>query len=115
MAIQQLVPDIGYAEAPYDLHCPSVQKYVKKRICKDCDVYFPSMAAVDRHRKGRGCPFLKRAEEYNGHIDAIDDDNENNEMTIEMVEKATVINILEMLTQMSFIDNDGDAVEDDEV
>lgn len=58
MAIELLIPKTGYAEIPYDMYCPTIQKDIAKRICKDCETYLPSHAAVKRHRKGNGCPSL---------------------------------------------------------
>ena len=40
------------------MYCPTIQKDLAKRICKDCGTYFPSHAAVKRNRKGNGCSSL---------------------------------------------------------
>ena len=40
----------------YDAYCPSVETDITRRRCRDCNIYFSSMAAVHRHRRGKGCP-----------------------------------------------------------
>ena len=37
------------------MYCPSFKSKVKERVCKDCGIYYPSVAAVKRHRAGNGC------------------------------------------------------------
>ena len=54
MAIDNLVAVTEFKELPYDYYCPSV-KNVADRVCSSCGVYYPSKAAVDRHRRGFGC------------------------------------------------------------
>ena len=39
---------------PYDLYCLSLRAKVKKRVCKQCGIYYPSIAASKRHRQD-GC------------------------------------------------------------
>ena len=70
MAIQPLVPKTGYSDIPYDMYCPTIQKYIAKRICKDYETYFPSHATVKRHRRGNGCPSL---------VDVVDSNVSENE------------------------------------
>jgi len=37
---------------PYDLYCPTPQlKDIRSRICRSCNIYMPSAAAVNRHRQ----------------------------------------------------------------
>ena len=45
-------------------------KKTDKRICKACETYFPSAAAVKRHRRGGGCL---------GLVDVVADISENEE------------------------------------
>ena len=40
----------------YGADCPSVEKDITRRRCQDCNIYFTSMAAVQRHQRGKGCP-----------------------------------------------------------
>ena len=55
MSADRLVPaDIGNPMS-YDLYCPSLRRDVVRRVCEGCLVYHSSMAAVQRHRRGRGC------------------------------------------------------------
>ena len=105
MPIQSLISKTGYPETPYDLYCPTIQKNIDKRICKDCETYFPSAAAVKRHRRGDGCP---------GLVDVAADISENEEKENEEVERqeaqssvsntAPILNISEVLAQTPFID-----------
>ena len=44
-SIQQLIPKSGFSEMPYDLYCPSLKTKVKNRVCKECDIYYPRIAA----------------------------------------------------------------------
>ena len=36
MGIQQLIPNSGFSQMPYDLYCPSLKAKVKSRVCKQC-------------------------------------------------------------------------------
>ena len=40
-----------YDEVPFDLYCPSMQEKLSKGICKICNRYWPSAAAMIRHKK----------------------------------------------------------------
>lgn len=42
-------------EIPYDLYCPSLRTLIDRRICRNCDLYLPSVAAVTRHRQQGAC------------------------------------------------------------
>jgi hypothetical protein len=47
-----------YTKVPYDLYCPSVDaKALKSRICRSCQLYLPSAAAVTRHKRFGGCGY----------------------------------------------------------
>ena len=39
-----------YKVVPFDLYCPSMKDKLKKGICKKCDKYWPSEAAMKRHK-----------------------------------------------------------------
>ena len=44
--------EIGkYEVAPFDLHCSSMKGKLDKSICKTCNQYWPSEAAMLRHKK----------------------------------------------------------------
>ena len=45
------MPGKEYDEVPFDLYCPSMQKKLEKGICKLCRRYWPSAAAMTRHKK----------------------------------------------------------------
>ena len=53
-SVEQLIPKSGFSEMPYDLYCPSLKTKVKNRVCKECDIYYPSIAACKGHRS-HGC------------------------------------------------------------
>lgn len=55
LVISPLVPTTKYDVIPYDLYCPSINKNIANQVCKGCGIYYPSKAAVDRHRRGLGC------------------------------------------------------------
>ena len=61
MAIQPLILKTGYAEIPYDMQCPTIQKDIPKQIYKDCVTLFPESCC----RKGNGCPSLVDAVDVN--------------------------------------------------
>ena len=113
MAIKSLIPKTGYPEIPYDMYCLTIQKNIDKRTCKDCETYFPSAAAVKRHRRGDGC---------SGLVDVVPDISKNEEDENEEVERqevqssvsntAPILNIFEILAQRLFID--ADSCDDDE-
>ena len=50
----------SYDVLPYDFYCPSLNKKIESRVCNGCGIYYPSKAAVDRHRRGLGCLQKKR-------------------------------------------------------
>ena len=45
-------PAKKYLNVPLDLYCPSMQDKLENGICKSCGHYWPSRAAMMRHRKG---------------------------------------------------------------
>ena len=48
--IQQLIPNSGFSQMPYDLYCLSLKAKVKNMVCKQCSIYYLSIAARRRHR-----------------------------------------------------------------
>ena len=46
-----LVPERKYSVLPYDSYCPSVKTKMARRVCKTCEIYYPSIAALKRHAK----------------------------------------------------------------
>ena len=108
MAFQPLIPKTGYVEIPYDMYCPTIQKDIAKRISKDYGTYFPSHAAVKRHRKGNGCRSL--VDVVDGNVSE-NEEKENVELEREETQPsasntALIFNIFEILAQMPFIDDD---------
>ena len=108
LAITDLVPYTGFIHMPYDWHCPSI-KNINKRICKECDVYFPSMAAVTRHRRGKGCTIFPDETNDDESVEEMLSGGED-EMEISGDETTTapILNIFEMLAQNPFMDADND-------
>ena len=60
LVMSPLVPPTKYDVLPYDFYCPSLNKKIESRVCNGCGIYYPSKAAVDRHRRGLGCLQKKR-------------------------------------------------------
>ena len=48
-----------YEVAPFDLYCPSMKGKIDKGICKTCNQYWPSEAAMLRHKKAHKSPFVE--------------------------------------------------------
>ena len=105
MTLANLAP----MQLPYDTYCPSVRKDIAKRKCRFCTGYFTSMAAVQRHRRGNGCPSLNGVPVAmpNVVID-VDDDEEIPEIhDIDPWDEITpVIGILQMLAGNPFMEID---------
>ena len=40
-----------FTEVPYDLFCPKIHETVELRVCKYCNIYFPSQKRVKAHQK----------------------------------------------------------------
>ena len=108
MAIQPLIPKSGYAEIPCDMYCPTIQKYIAKRISKYRGTYFPSHAAVKRHKKGNGYPSL--VDVVDGNVSENEEEEnvefEGGEKQPSASNRAPILNIFEILAEMPFI-NDG--------
>ena len=41
----------SFIDVPFDIYCPSMEKKLDKGICPICASYWPSQAAMNRHRK----------------------------------------------------------------
>ena len=52
IGIQQLIPNAVFSQMLYNLYCLSLKSKVKNRVCKQCVIYYPSIAARKRHRLG---------------------------------------------------------------
>ena len=51
IGIQQHIPNPVFSQMPYDLYCPSLKAKVKNKVCKQCSIYYPSIAACKRDRQ----------------------------------------------------------------
>ena len=39
IGIQQLIPNSGFSQMPYDLYCESLKAKVKNGVCKQCGIF----------------------------------------------------------------------------
>ena len=46
--IQQVIPNPGFSQMPYDLHWPNLKAKMNNRVCKQCGIYDSSIAADKR-------------------------------------------------------------------
>ena len=100
---------------PYDTYCPSIKPdEFLKRICKKCNIYHPSMAALQRHRRRRGGGCITIEALLEGDDNEINDEDELgtqwNNMDAEE-QAAPIINIFEMLANNPFLDEEEDEAE----
>ena len=111
IAVTNLVPLTDYKILPYDMYCPSVRSAVKQRVCNLCGIYFPSIAAVKRHKAGDGC----EEAEYNDKEGSNDGDifeeeeGRNDDTEVEIVDgenECPVVNIFELLQNPIFVEDD---------
>ena len=102
IGIQQLIPNSGFTQIPYDLYCPSLRAKVKNRVYKQCGIYYQSIAARKRHRQD-GCGLevlgnkvideeenISHEKEENPEILVADGDDDH----------ATIINIYELFMNL---------------
>ena len=89
------------------MYCPTIQKDLAKRICKDCGTYFPSHAAVKRHRKGNGCSSLVVVDgnmSENKEEENVEFEGEETQPSVSKT--APILNTFEILAEVPFIDDD---------
>lgn len=94
---------IGVPNMPHDRYCPSKQKNLDRRVCPECGIYYPSMAALKRHQKGAGCA---------GHVDADNEPESDSETEVIGAEahadeddRAPILNIFELLQNPVFTED----------
>ena len=115
IGIQQLIPNSGFSQMPYDFYCTSLKAKVKNRVCKQCGIYYPSIAARKGHREdGCGLEVLGNKDSISSYILGIDDEEEDisheEEETSEILiadgdeDHAPIINIYELLMNSEFIE-----------
>ena len=92
-----LVPNTKYSALPYNSYCPSVKKKVTKRVCKKCDIYYPSISVLTRHHKV-----------CSSRIDTVGEDSSDEEVKqitkVEMEEEAPIMNIFDILQSSAFVE-----------
>ena len=50
IGIHQLISISGFSQMSYNFYCASLRAKLKNRVCKQCGIYYPSIAACKRHR-----------------------------------------------------------------
>ena len=91
---------------PYDLYCPSLKAKVKNRVCKQCGIYYPSLAARKRHRQnGCGLEVLDN-KVIDEEEDISHEGGENSEILVVDGDDdhAPIININELLMNSEFVE-----------
>ena len=95
--VDPLFPNSKYSALPYDSYSPSVKTKVTKRVCKKCDVYYPSIAALKRHHKV-----------CSSGIDTVDEESSDEEVEqiteVEMEEETPIMNIFDILQNSAFVE-----------
>ena len=95
--VDPLVPNSKYSTLPCDSYCPCVKTKVTKRVCKKCDIYYPSIAVLKQHHKV-----------CSSGIDTTDkksSDEEVEQITeVEMEEEAPIMNIFDILQNSVFVE-----------
>ena len=91
---------------PYDLYCPSLKAKVKNRVCKQCGIYYRSLAARKRHRQnGCGLEVLDN-KVIDEEEDISHEGGENSEILVVDGDDdhAPIININELLMNSEFVE-----------
>ena len=100
---------------PYDFYCKSLKAKVKNRVCKQCGIYYPSIAARKGHREdGCGLEVLGNKKSISSYILGIDEEEEdisheeeeNSEILVADGDEdhAPIINIYELFMNSEFIE-----------
>ena len=95
--VDLFVPNSRYSALPYDSYCLSVMTKVTKRVCKKCDIYYPSIGALKQHQKV-----------CSSGIDTVDEESSDEEFEqiteAEMEEEALIMNIFDILQNSAFVE-----------
>ena len=87
---------------PHDQYCPSVQKNVERRVCPQCGIYYPSIAALKLYQRSAACPYGSDDQRDGGsEIEVTEEEARFNEDT------APIVNIFELLRNPAFIELNG--------
>ena len=90
----------------YDLYCASLRTKVKNKVCKQCGIYYPSIAACKCHRQD-GCGLeVLRNKVIDEEEDISHEEEENFEILVEDGDDdhPPIINIYELLMNNEFIE-----------
>ena len=71
---------------PLDMYCPSLKSVVKQRVCNLCGIYFPSIAAVKRHKTGKGCEEAEYDEGSDDGDNYEEEEDRNDHAEVELVD-----------------------------
>ena len=110
IAISNLVPLHNHQILPYVMYCPSVKSAVKQRVCNLCGIYFPSIAAVKRHKAGKGCEEGESDKEAatdddNDYVEEVDRSSDSEAEFMEEEDQCPVLNIFELLQNPTFVED----------
>ena len=111
IVVNNLVPLNDYEILPYDMYCPRVKSAVKQRVCNLCEIYFPSIVAVKRHKAGTDCEEAEYDdEEGSDDGDSYEEEEDRNDDTeVELVDEENefpVLDICELLQNPTFVEDD---------
>ena len=71
---------------PLDMYCPSLKSVVKQRVCNLYGIYFPSIAAVKRHKTGKGCEEAEYDEGSDDGDNYEEEEDRNDHAEVELVD-----------------------------
>ena len=105
IGIQQLIPNSGFTQIPYDLYCPSLRAKVKNRVYKQSGIYYQSIAARKRHRQD-GCGLEVLGNKVIAEEEDSLEEEENSEILVANGDDdhAPIINIYELIMNNEFIE-----------
>ena len=107
---------INYAIVPFDMYCLSLDGSFAKGICKKCGAYWPSQAAMIRHRKSHRKTTVVVESNFDSSVVGLDSDendvrdvsisdsNFDAEENIEIQFAMPVLNIISGVIQSPFTD-----------
>ena len=95
--VDTLVPNSKHSALPYDSYYPSPKTNVTKCICKKCNIYYPSIAALKQHHKV-----------CSSEIDTVGEESSDEVVKqiteVEMEEEAPIKNIFDILQNSAFVE-----------
>ena len=100
---------VGIPSMPHDRYCPSVQKNLEQRVCPQCGIYHPSIAALKRHQRDAACAYDSNDDKRDSgsETEIIEEEARANEDTV------PIINIFELFRNPAFVELDGNNDDED--